>query len=102
MSKKYKFGDIVPTKILCARLDELGRAVAKGGDAIDKAFRMRVPAEVELDIDADYVLCASADRLKKLRGVICAAIIKFDKDGLRGPANYLRAQMNSIEPESES
>lgn len=63
MSNKYKHGDIVPTSVLIARLEELSNAVTKGRDAINREFTMRIPAE--LDCDADLVISQAAQRLRE-------------------------------------
>lgn len=64
MSRKYKLGDRVPTKVLIKRLEELSEAITKGKEATEREFTMRVPAE--LDRDADLVLSQAAKRLREL------------------------------------
>ena len=64
MSRKYKKGSEVPDDVLCARLEQLSHAVAKGPDAINREFHMRIPAEV--DNDADLVLAEASMRIKAL------------------------------------
>lgn len=64
MSRKYKHGDKVPTKILATRLNELSDAITKGQKAIDREFVMRVPAE--LDHCPDLVMSQAARRLTEL------------------------------------
>ncbi len=63
MSRKYKFGDRIPTEVLIARLEELSNAVTKDRSTMCSEFTMRIPAE--LDRDADLVLGAAARRLKE-------------------------------------
>jgi len=64
MSNKYKFGDKVPSDVLCNRLDELANAVTKGRDGINREFYMSVPAE--LDHDADLVISEASRRIDDL------------------------------------
>ena len=64
MSRKYKDSKDVPTTVLCARLDELWKAVTGGRDSIAREFYMRIPAEV--DNDADIVICEASQRLTRL------------------------------------
>lgn len=61
MSRKYKHGDHVPTAVLVARLEELAKAFAAGGEERDREFTMRIPAE--LDRDPDLVMSEAAKRL---------------------------------------
>ena len=68
MSNIYKIGDVVPSKILCKRLDELADAVTQGPDCVRREFTMRVPAEI--DRDADLVLSESATRIVALEARI--------------------------------
>ena len=77
MSRKYKH-DRVPTDVLADRLKELGKAVTKGRDEVERTFVMRIPAEP--DHCPDLVLCESARRLietqnneKKLRTILALA-----------------------------
>lgn len=64
MSRKYKYGDRIPSEVLCKRLKEISRAVVEGGEAIDREFSMWVPAE--RDHDVDFVLVEAAKRIKSL------------------------------------
>lgn len=72
MSRRYKHGDRVPSKVLSARLSELSDVVTKGRKAIDREFVMRIPAE--LDHCPDLVLSSSAERLEELEDRINRAV----------------------------
>lgn len=69
MSTKYKYKDEVPSDILCNRLEELAHAVTQGGDAVNREFNMRIPAEC--DRDADLVLSAASRRIRQLEENKC-------------------------------
>ena len=66
MSTQYKFGDRVPSNVLCRRLLELSAAATKGPRSMEmeREFTMRIPAE--LDRDADLVISAAARRIEEL------------------------------------
>ena len=66
MSIRYKFGDRVPSDVLCKRLLQLSAAATKGPRSMEmeREFTMRIPAE--LDRDADLVLYAAAKRIEEL------------------------------------
>jgi len=71
MSTKYKKSEEVPSDVICARLEQLGRAVIKGDNF---AFTMSVPAEV--DYDADFVLYEAARRIKMLTAAIDNGVLE--------------------------
>lgn len=64
MSNKYKMEDRVPSDIICKRLDELSRAIARGRECFNREFTMRVPAEK--DHDADLVIAEASRRIREL------------------------------------
>ena len=64
MSTKYKQKDIIPSEVLCKRLEELSDAVSRGKSTFEREFTMRYPAE--LDHDADLVLSAASRRIRDL------------------------------------
>lgn len=70
MSTKYTDTKKVPTEIICRRLNELSKSVTGGSEEIQKAFSMRVPAE--LDRDADLVISEASDRLNRFVKLIAA------------------------------
>jgi len=74
MSNQYKFGDRVPSDVLCKRLLELSAAATKGPRSMEmeREFTMRIPAE--LDRDADLVLSAAARRIEELESCKVATL----------------------------
>lgn len=60
MSSKYKSPSEVPNEVLCDRLKELSRLVSDG-QIKHNEFAMRIPAEVDRDVD--IVLMEAARRL---------------------------------------
>lgn len=64
MSTKYNLSDEIPSEVICARLEELSKAVSEGREAVAREFTMRVPAEC--DRDADLVLATAAKRIRAL------------------------------------
>lgn len=82
MSNKYKYGDRVPSQVLCNRLDELADAVTKGGDSVRRTFTMRVPAE--LDYDADLVLSQSSRRIVELEKALKISTNELQDWALKG------------------
>ena len=63
MSTQYKDRSEVPTSALVARLKEIAHAVTQGRDAIARECSMRVPAELDRDMD---LVCAEAARRLEL------------------------------------
>ncbi len=63
MSTQYKDRSEVPTAALIARLKEIAHAVTQGRDAIARECSMRVPAELDRDMD---LVCAEAARRLEL------------------------------------
>lgn len=64
MSNQYSTTDEIPSETLCARLEQLSKAVTEGKEAVEREFTMRVPAEC--DRDADLVLYRAAKRIREL------------------------------------
>ena len=68
MSTKYEISEYVPSNIICDRLEALSDAVTKGSKSILREFYMSIPAQV--DHDADLILSAASQRIKKLEDKI--------------------------------
>lgn len=108
MSNYYKESNHIPTEVLCARLEELSKAVTKGRESIMREFTMRIPAE--RDRDADLVLAEAARRLRSLETGIPQSgnRVQGIKDSLRElfgdtkvPPEVCRERLEEIREEIE-
>lgn len=69
MKDKYKLNDEIPSKVLCARLEELADAVAEAEEqeGINREFYGNI--RVRFDKNTDLILNAAAERIKELSKV---------------------------------
>lgn len=95
MSTKYEFGSQVPTDVLAGRLAELATAVVARmnheGEAFDREFTCRIPAEN--DRDADLVLSEASFRLMALSTQLTEAQEALDR--LQGKYAALKSQLDT-------
>lgn len=68
MSNRYRKSSEVPNSVLCQRLEELSEAVTRKGEDRDRELTLRIPAEVDRDVD--LVLEEAARRIKHMESEI--------------------------------